>query len=417
MKVLWITNILFPEARLLLTGAGDLKSSGGWMLGAAEALQKYCSVDLHVATVSAIVKKLEVFQGKNITYYILPYGRGNLIYNSEYEPFWKDIKKIVQPDIIHIYGTEFTHGLSYVKACGNKNVVISLQGLKSEIAKYYCAGISKSEILQNQTFRDLLKGNILLEQKKFFKSGKYEIEFLKSVRNVIGRTSWDKVHVRAINPHVCYYRCNEILRNEFYDGAMWNYDSCAKHSIFLSQAGYPIKGLHKVLLAMPLILHKYPDAVLRIAGVDITAFRTLSEKIRLCGYGNYIRHLIQKLELKNHISFIGSLNAMQMKEEYLKANIFICPSSIENSPNSLGEAQILGTPCIASFVGGVPDMMIGNEDNLYRFEDVEILAEKVCKIFASENHQVNMIQSASYRHNPKINSEQLLHIYQSIFES
>lgn len=40
MKILWITNILFPEARVLLTGRGELKSSGGWMLGAAEALLK-----------------------------------------------------------------------------------------------------------------------------------------------------------------------------------------------------------------------------------------------------------------------------------------------------------------------------------------------------------------------------------------
>lgn len=68
-----------------------------------------------------------------------------------------------------------------------------------------------------------------------------------------------------------------------------------------------------------------------------------------------------------------------MKQEYLNANVFICPSSLENSPNSLGEAQILGTPCLASYVGGIPDMMFGNEGYLYRFEEIEMLAERFVK--------------------------------------
>ena len=51
MKVLWITNILFPEAEHLLTGSGELKSSGGWMLGAANALLNNKEVRLCVASV------------------------------------------------------------------------------------------------------------------------------------------------------------------------------------------------------------------------------------------------------------------------------------------------------------------------------------------------------------------------------
>lgn len=46
-----------------------------------------------------------------------------------------------------------------------------------------------------------------------------------------------------------------------------------------------------------------------------------------------------------------------MIEQYLKAHIFVCPSSVENSPNSLGEAQLLGVPCIGSIAGGIPSML------------------------------------------------------------
>ena len=103
-----------------------------------------------------------------------------------------------------------------------------------------------------------------------------------------------------------------------------------------------------------------------------------------------------------------------MKQEYLNFNVFVCPSSIENSPNSLGEAQILGTPCIASYVGGIPDVMSGIEDNLYRFEEVEMLAEKVCRVFLDGEKQKDMSAIAARRHDPLNNNQQLLSIYHKI---
>lgn len=414
MRVLWITNILFPEAERLLIGKGELKSSGGWMLGAAEALLKYHSVDLYIATVTKSINEFKVIQGENVTYYILPYGNGNLSYNSEYELYWKKVQKIVQPDIVHIHGTEFTHGLAYIKSCGSSNVVVSIQGLKSVIADYYYSGITLTDVFRNITFRDLLRGSIIAQQKAFRNYSRYEVEIIRNVNNIIGRTSWDKAHVLAVNPHVHYHLCNETLRKEFYDGSEWDYATCTKYSIFLSQASNPIKGFHQVLKAMPLILRDYPDTTIRIAGNNLTAFKTLKDKIRLSGYGKFIRNLIQEYGIENRITYVGNLNATEMKLEYLRANVFICPSSIENSPNSLGEAQILGTPCVASYVGGIPDMMIGNEENLYRFEDIEMLAYKVNSVFASGECQKNMTGIASIRHDPQINSDKLYKIYQSI---
>ena len=81
MNVLWITNILFPEAIAKLTGANELKATGGWLLGSAKMLAQENDIKLSVAAVSPLVKKLVVVQGDMITYYILPYGKGNQKYN------------------------------------------------------------------------------------------------------------------------------------------------------------------------------------------------------------------------------------------------------------------------------------------------------------------------------------------------
>lgn len=414
MKVLWITNIVFPEALAELTGSSDLKSSGGWMLGAANALLANHDVELHVASVSPLVNEINIINGERIIYHIIPFGKGNQKTNQEYEHYWQEIKAMIDPDVVHIHGTEYSHGHAYLKACGKDNVVLSIQGLTSAYYYYYYYGISKTDIYRNITLRDIVKGTIISGQRNFIQRSKYEIEMLKMTSHVIGRTSWDKARTWAINPRLHYHFCNETLRSEFYEGLIWNYEKCQKHSIFLSQASYPIKGLHQLLKAMPLILREYPDTKIRIAGNDITKHNSFKDFIRYTGYGRYINNLIKKYRLEKHITFIGNLNAAQMRNEYLQANVFICPSTIENSPNSLGEAQILGVPCISSYVGGAMDMMENNTDNLYRFEEVEMLAYKVCQIFANKEKQVDMRNTALNRHNPQSNALQLYNIYQSI---
>ena len=238
---------------------------------------------------------------------------------------------------------------------------------------------------------------------------KIELEYIRSVKHVIGRTSWDKAHVRAINPDANYYVCNETLRDEFYKHS-WNYDSCEKHSIFSSQAGYPIKGLHQLLKAMPIILRKYPDTKLYVAGDNLTKRKWY----RISGYAAYIRLLIKKYRLDKAVIFTGILSEKEMCHRYLKSNVFVCPSAIENSPNSIGEAQLLGVPCVASYVGGVPDMMRGCEDNMYRFEEVEMLADKIISIFDNPSTISMGTHSALCRHNPRENAERLLSIYQNI---
>lgn len=413
MNILWITNILFPEASAKFAGQNELKATGGWLLGAARMLEQVEGINLSVAAVSTLVRKLEVVKGEKITYYVLPYGKGNQAYNKDYEPLWREVKAVAKPDVVHLHGTEYTHGLAYIQACGSDNMVVSIQGMKSAYYYYYY-GLTKWNIYSHLTLHDAIKGSIVKEQNNFKSQGEYEKEIIRSVKHIIGRTSWDRANTWAINPNAKYHFCNETLRSEFYDESRWNYDSCRKHTIFLSQASYPIKGLHQVLNALPIVLQHYPDTQVRIAGNDITNTKGLRNRLRFTGYGSIIKSLIKKHHLNEHITFTGALTAQEMKQEYINCNVFVCPSTIENSPNSLGEAQILGTPVIASYVGGIPDMMKGDEEHLYRFEEVNMLAEKICRLFADEDKQVDMVEVAKLRHNQEENAKALISIYNEV---
>lgn len=313
-----------------------------------------------------------------VTYFLLPLkGKSMTKYNRHLEPLWRQVKDRVSPDVIHIHGSEFPHGLAYVSACGGKGVVVSMQGIMSGYTRYYTSGMSVHDVRSSLTFRDVIRQDSLIQQQdKFRKQGILEAELLGSISHVIGRTNWDRAHALAINPSLKYHYCGETLRDEFYRHR-WNYESCVPHTVFVSQAGYPIKGLHILLQAMPLVLRRFPDAQVYVAGGSPLH----APWYRLSGYGKYLKRMVRRLGLRDKIIFTGSLDEKQMCRQYLRCNVFVCCSAIENSPNSLGEAQLLGVPYLASFVGGIPEIVNNNMEVLYRFEEYEILAEKICSIF------------------------------------
>lgn len=390
------------------------------MYGLADKLASEAGIELAVATFyrGKLLKKLIV---DGITYYLLPVTNPTC-YSEKLEPHWKKICSELRPSIIHIHGTEFAHGLACMRACPNEKYIVSMQGFASAVAKYYYAGISLIDIFKNITLRDLLRFDTIYQAKrKFAFRGMLESEYFKRAKHAIGRTDWDYAYSKSLNPEISYHHCNDTLRDVFYGDEKWVPKKTICPTIFLSQATYPIKGLHIVLKAVGLIRGNFPSVKIRIAGTSIVKQENIGDVFRLSGYGKYIKSLVRDLGLSSNIEFTGPLTDTQMVNEYLNATTFICPSSIENSPNSLAEAQILGVPIIASYVGGVPNMVAHNDTGLlYRFEDVEVLAELITKVFNDEDLVLRLSESgiavAQRRHNPKENLYKLMQIYALVAE-
>lgn len=412
MKILWITNILLPEASALLTGKLIYKGSGGWLVSSSQALVNSGEVTLSLISISPKVKKLTELKGRDMTYYVLP----PCSKVKDYEPLMMEVSKRVRPDLVHIHGTEWPYGLAYMNACGSEHVLISIQGVLGFIADCYLDGLSKWQIVRNITIRDLRLKTILGEQRDYKKRAEYEKLALMKAKHVIGRTSFDKRYVMSVNPTLNYHFCNESLREEFYK-SQWTYTYCNPHTIFISQANYPIKGLHQILRALPMVIRKFPDVKVRIAGTDITLHKTMAEKMKYSGYGKIIYKLICKYHLKDIVSFTGLLSAQEMVNELLKSNLYICPSSCENSSNSIAEAQILGVPCLVSRRGGNPDMIPDSRcGKLFEFDDINGLAVSICRMFeiSKEFDNRHVREMAKVRHDQTTNLNTILTIYKSI---
>ena len=404
MRVLWICNIAIPSLATQL----DLPVSNkeGWLTGLLDKISLKPIGDRFSLGVAFPVDGNGLVINRELTLSehcrVKTYGFGEdtdkpYLYNPSLEDTLRQIIEDCKPDILHIFGTEFPHTLAAVRAFGKpERTLVGVQGLCSRIAQSYAADIPIS-VKYGMTLRDLIRrDNVWKQIDKFRKRGMNETEALKLTGHIAGRTDFDRGATGEINPGAVYHKLEETMRTPFYQGS-WKLEACIPYSIFISQGDYPLKGFHYVLRAMPGILQKYPDAVLYVAGANILSEETWKDRLKRSAYAKYLRKLIKQNSLQEHVVMLGKLNAEEMKERYLASHVFVCPSALENSPNSLGEAMLLGVPCVAANVGGIPSMMVNGQDGiLYTPGDIRGLCDAVTEIF--EKEEITKLYSRNAKH-------------------
>lgn len=416
MKVLWVSLVKFPP---LCEYLGEpVPAHCGWMYASAKAMLKAIpEVSLGVIVYS-YGGKYEKYDIEGVTYYLVPTGRIDRTSKKQIAACRQAITDFA-PHLIHIHGTE--HSLAKAVCVANVSgvrIIANIQGLAGPYMRYADGGLSLWDKWTNITPLDFYRGTFLLNAKRSFEHrAECEHYVLTHITDIIGRTQWDYDHVMTVNPRLRYHFMNETLRDSFYEKPLWNYARCKKHTIFVSNSGSALKGAHQVLKALPIILRQYPDTVVNFCGSSVMS-NNLKDLLRFQGYHLYLRRLVKRLHLQEHVHFLGSLSEAQMKQQFLDANVYVMPSAIENSPNSLCEAQILGTPVVASYCGGTPTLLTdGQTGYFYRYEEFEQLAQIVMRIFAEidfkelseQEHKV-----AFARHSKSGNAAVLKSIYHSL---
>ncbi len=437
MRVLWVCNRCLPVVAAELNM--DAGNKEGWLAGLSERILEEKNESLMLGVCFPAKKDMEHWQGGTAVQAYAFYEDTTKpeIYDEKLETRMKEIVADFKPDIVHIFGTEFPHTLAMVKAFGQpERTLIGIQGMCTLCADAYLTGLP-DRIVKRSTLRDFLKADSIMEQqKKFYKRGMFEQKSLSLAGNVTGRTDLDREYSHKCNANVKYFFMNETLRSNFYQGS-WNIKNCEKHSIFVSQGDYPIKGLHFMLQAFPAILEEYPDAKIYVAGNCITGDEGLTKKLKIASYGKYLRELMDKNGIQDKVIYLGNLSADRMKEQFLKCNVFVSCSTMENSPNSVGEAMLLGVPVVASDVGGVSNLMTDMEEGiLYEATNTVALANAILKIFDAYEYEdpskmrplrvkeeevtkvrafpVKARERAYETHNPAKNYRRLMEIYDEI---
>ena len=412
MKLLWLCNMVPGAVKKQITGK---EGNGLWVDHVLEDLRRQENLEIRIF---CPYKKEKTGNLDNRCSYRTFRTKAPYQFLPELEErFCRELEDFA-PDVIHCWGVEYAHSLAMAKAAEKTGfldrMAVSIQGLCCYIERHYCEGIPYG-VQRSTTFRDFLRqDNILQQQKKFRLRGELERQTLALVSHVIGRTHWDKACTQACSPEAQYHLCNETLRSPFYEDT-WQYDACRKHRIFAPSCAYPVKGFHYLLEAFAQVLKDYPDATLAVPGKSFLK----ANRLRCSSYQKYLKKLTEQYDLGDKIEFLGSLDADGMKQQMLMSNVFVMPSVIENSPNALGEAMILGLPCVAADVGGVTTLMTHNaEGYVYQSSAPYILAYYVKNIFSMEEKAAEMGQAARNHalktHDPETNLRELMNLYNEI---
>lgn len=421
MKILWFTNTPVGATEKL---TGKDITGGGWLYAMSEELVKSNQIDLHIAFYWH--QQIPSFTWKGITYHpILMEHEGsrfgrlinrfNLAYCNNIDakalPRLLAIVNEVTPDIIHVHGSEGNFGL-IAKESLPCPIVLSIQGLLSNTISFFYRGLTKKEILRSESLlTKLALGGINNGERTFERNGKREREILRSVDHIIGRTFWDRASTLAINPKRRYYGVGEIMRPEFY-GPKWTKEGFSSPFIITSTISSGIyKGIESVFQTA---------FVLKTAGFDFQWIIIGSES------NDAIVQLSQKKvkATAEHlgINLLGRKNAQEIVQLLGDADLYVQVSHIENSPNSLCEAMLLGIPIVATFAGGTASMLENNvEGRLLQDGEPYSLAGMIMEMAGDYDKAKTFGQNARakalLRHNPEFVCNQLLTAYHSILNN
>ena len=419
MKILWLVNIVMPELAEHLGCKATV--FGGWLIGAMNAVRG-SGHDLVICTAKEDPSLCGRYDVQGVTYYVVPSGDVPSMQAS-----FRRILADEQPDIVHLYGTEFQQAWALASQSDPNKTLVSVQGLVSFYAEHVFGGVPDKIARDNALHRFLRrihKGgtSIELQRKNYLARAKTEIDTLRRVRYVNGGTAWGDGCARLLQPDVNLLPCELILRDSFYNGALWNADTVEKHSIFTIY-GYPIKGFDMFLHGLKWIVERFPDTQVYVAGQRCAyrKLRGLKKKImdKAPDYDWYVQGLIEQYGLKEHITFMGYLSEEKMHNRLVKSNVFVSAAAIENHCTTLCEATMAGVPTVASCVGGLQELLDhGKGGYLYPFNETYMMAEYVCRIF--ENPELaKSISRRAHEHAAGIfdkeqNCRALLNMYETI---
>ena len=407
MRVLWFTNVPLPA---LSAHLGRPPSVGEhWVHTLASLLLAEPGTELAIATAVPGASDIQ-FTSNGVRYYTIGQAPGTpfLSHSNRDLTRARAIIADYHPDIVHVHGTEKFYGLvSEVEL--DAPVVLSIQGLISQYRRFFFAGLNYRERFRTLRVRDILRLKGPLFEYRFWHNGaKRELDIIKRNQYFIGRTDWDKAWVSAVNPRATYYSCDEVIRQDFFD-RRWSQANMQRHSILFTNSMQPLKGIPVLIDAAAILLRKYSDLHVCLAG----------DWYPKSGWGRIITHKLRELGLQPHFTFEGPVDAITLSSLLIRTNVFASPSWIENSPNSIAEAMLVGAPCVAPFTGGLGTILTHGETALmYPPGDSALLAAAISQIFDDDALAARLVTAARsvalQRHDPQRIVHRQLEIYAEV---
>lgn len=319
-------------------------------------------------------------------------------------------RKVIEeykPDIIHVFGNEWPFGL--LAQYTDIPLVIHIQGsiIPYNNALYppkyngytfvSAAGwnLRKDWHRLNGYYKD--KSRLTMEERTW-----------KCVKHYMGRTSWDKALVNTLTKGSTYHHVEEALRPTFLENKkLWSCPKGGKLRLLSTGCSSFWKGIDVMLKTAH---------VLKEAGVDF-------EWNVAGGLSSELKEIVEKKEemryADNNINILGFCTPEQLIDIMCNSTMYVHTAYIENSPNSICEAQLVGMPIVSTMVGGISTLVRnGEEGDLLPANDPWQIANAIMELSKDNERMMryskNSRQHALERHNPENIMNQLLKCYKDL---
>lgn len=389
MRVLWIAYAALGRAAQLIENSKS--ESGSWIDAMRSNIGHY-DITLAIACVSSQSKKIEDMDGTvyyGISGITKTFGKND---NAQEIDKWKGVIDDFDPDVIMIWGSEWGNGERIITAADKIPVVIFIQGVLGRIVEYPTGLVSKSDLMKYATIFTRIKWKHYLNiNKKQHVQAQYERKMVSLSQGVVIDNEWsNSYYTQCLRSNKIFYV--PLPLNPIYTCGRHSMDHIEKYSVFSIACNNPSKGIHNLIKALAIVKQKYPTVKLYLPG-SIT-YRKPGFLYKQ-PYLEYLDGLITFSGLKENVVFCGLLSPEEMKQHILTCNVYVMPSCIENHSSSLREAMYLGAPCISSEVGSVHEFVTHNNNGLlYRYEEYEVLADEIVRVFADRELAIRLGDSA-----------------------
>ena len=418
MKVLWFS----PTPSLAREYIGNEFHSGGWIESFHKEIIKFNNIELAVAFWNYRTFNNSKFEYKNTVFYQLSGKKGKIknLYQNHFGISKKDIEikvkkylKIIadfKPDIIQIFGAESDFGLIIDKV--NIPVIIYMQGILDNCKINFLKGIDKKYYFKKTLREIIMGGGFKKNLKNIYITAEQEEQILSKCNYVVGRTDFDRLMSYFYNKNIKYYHCDEIMREAFYSNE-WHFNYSNTLKIISTISGSVYKGVKSIFEAITLIkLNFNVNLEWNIIGLkeDDSVIKLLKKMKIITDQNN------------KYVNYLGQNDENSMIKKMLEANLFVLPSNIDNSPNSLIEAMLLGMPIITTYAGGIPSLIENNKDGiLIQDNDPYLLSAAILELYNNNEKAIKLGYNARIkalkRNDPIKISEQILKLYNDILTS
>ncbi|PIE67499.1 MAG: hypothetical protein CSA23_03470 [Deltaproteobacteria bacterium] len=168
------------------------------------------------------------------------------------------------------------------------------------------------------------------------------------------------------------------------------------------------KGVHMAIAAMPHILEKVPDARLYIIGGRAKFAQD---------YEQSFERFIDEHAIAGSIEFLGHQPPHTVRHYLQNVTALVLPEQYQNmSPLIMVEAMMLGTPLVASNVGGIPEYITDGETGfLADHRDPEDFAAKLVRLLTETQLRKRLAGKANKAINQRNDNEKILRTTRGVY--